>query len=373
MAWLLAIVFFFSSQPYFLWKYGEATNAIIILGCIVCCFVSKVNNKKRLWSILLFGIFYFYATIHQFFDVNIYARMLTLFPVLVFLVNEEEWKHIYDKYSFIYIYTIIPSLIIYLLVFWLSVDVPYSIISPLNTEKSFNYYAYPFLVMPDTLESIRFHGLYDEAGVVGNISGVLLVVNRCNMKNWKNWGLLLSGIFSFSLFFYIIVTIYILIFSSVKVKFAVFSVVFILCTFLLVDENPFSKLVLARLEVGDDGTWSGNNRTLESFDSFWSKFLNSSRFLYGYGRLYADFKADPGGQSYKHLIVDFGIIMFLCYIISFVFYYCSYKLSRKCLMLLLIILCSILFQRPFIFNLIYIFLLVSPAPVLKAQELKNCK
>ena len=132
-------------------------------------------------------------------------------------------------------------------------------------------------------------------------------------------------------------------------------------TYLAADENVFSRLILARLEMGDDGELVGDNRTHESFDVFYNKFLDSDKVWFGYGYRYCNLVADTGGQSYKHLIVDHGIIMSIIYVMAFFYYYLSYKIKKKHLLFLLMVLFSILFQRPFITYIVYLFLMISPA------------
>lgn len=79
----------------------------------------------------------------------------------------------------------------------------YSIISPLNTIKSYEYIQYPFLVVSQVSDFVyfRFCAYYDEPGVVGSIASLLLIGNRFNLRLWENWPILIAGLFSFSLFF----------------------------------------------------------------------------------------------------------------------------------------------------------------------------
>lgn len=298
-----------------------------------------------------------------------FGVIATLLPLIILFIDEKEWNSIYKYFFWIYSVTLIPSLIVYFGVCWMGINLPYSVLIPFNDLKDYNYLAYPFLVvsdMPLELQNIRFHAYYDEPGVVGTISGVLLVINRFNLKDWKNWLLLISGVFSFSLFFYILSFGYLFIFGSSKAKLLLTILVIVIMAFLVVDDGPFSSLILSRLEFDNNGEWAGDNRTTDRFGIFWEKFINSHDVWFGYGKGYAEI-IDSEGASYKHLIVDHGIIMFLLYILAYIYYYFSFDLPLKSKILLLVILFAMLFQRPFIFSVLYVFLLTTSASVMQSR------
>ena len=213
--------------------------------------------------------------------------------------------------------------------------------------------------------SLRFCGYFDEPGVIGTISGVLLAVNRCNLKDWKSWPLLISGIFSFSLFFYVFIAMYVILFAPIKYKILSGIAVAVAMAYLVTGDSVVSDLILSRLEIGDDGTIVGDNRTRWFFDSFYENFLHSDKLWFGYGKGYASTEADPGGASYKHLIVDFGIVMSVLYLLAFTLFYMSFRLKFKDFLFVMMIFFAVMFQRPIIFSYVYLFLLIIPPIILK--------
>ena len=82
---------------------------------------------------------------------------------------------------------------VWLLLFF-GIPVPGKIIAPLNAVKTYNYIAYPFLVIPNYLgagldvyfQSLRFCGPFDEPGVVGTIAGLMLYIDNFNLKDKRN-------------------------------------------------------------------------------------------------------------------------------------------------------------------------------------------
>ena len=369
LVWSFVLFIFASIPPFFFWNISAYIYAITSFGFLFFGLWEKPQNQFRKIALFLFFIFYLYSSLTVYEDLNFIGKLwneYTLFiAIAIFFISDENWKVIYNRFLIIYTISLIPSLLVYFGAIWGGIDIPHTYLPPLNELKDYGYQAYPFMVISDGFDMYRFNGYYDEPGVIGNVSGVLLIVNRCNMRDWKNWILLISGLFSFSLYFYGIVSLYILFFGPKKVKIAIISLLFVAMTYLTTSDNVFSNLILARLEMGDNGELVGDNRTHESFDLFYNKFLGSDKSWFGYGFLYSSKVVDTGGQSYKHLIVDHGIIMTIIYIMAFLFYYMSYNIKKTHLFFLLMILFSILFQRPFISKLLYLFLMISPAAMVR--------
>lgn len=363
LIWVYSCVFFIilSTHPFYFWNLN---NSFLILGFLVFGLWERPPKSIRILSLALFFLFYLCAGFNQYVENTLIRRIVLFFtlflPFSLFFVGERFWKEIFNRYLFLYTISLIPSLIVYFYVYWLGLDLPHTTIDPLNSLKEESYLQYPFLVMLDKFAYMRFCGYYDEPGVIGTISGSLLFVNQYNMKDWKNWPLLISGIFSFSLFFYALILIYVLFFGSVKLKVLISLLAVSIVFFLTIDDSVFSELILSRLEY-DDGAISGNNR--ESLD-LW-KYVGSLNYYIGYGFGYSDLVADVGGASYKHLILDFGVIMFVVYLLAMILYYFSFHLPLKYTLLLIVLFVCILYQRPGITSQFCLFLMIAPASILK--------
>lgn len=367
------LILFFASATFYTWKYN--VNMIVAIGFFLYGLWEKPSKLSRGWAISLFSVFYLYAAFNQYGNVNLFGEIMTLLPLTLFFISDDNWARIYEKYVFVYCLALIPSLLLYFIVIWGDVNLPFKVISPLNETKDYNYIAYPFLVVVDNLQRMRFCGYFDEPGVIGTFSGVFLLTSKMNLKDWKLWVLLISGIFAFSLYFYVLIFLYVTIFGSMKTKLVTGVLVFVAITYLIVGDSPFNELILDRMTYDSSDGFSGDNRTDYRFDAFYEQFWYTEMLWFGYGRDYCLLVADTGGASYKHLIVDFGIIMYLFFIIGFFLFYSSYKLSKKDNLLMLLIFVSIIFQRPFIFHMPYLFLLIAPAAYLASKKGDNvlCK
>ena len=354
---LFLIGLILSSELYFFWRFEIGKYGQLLCGISALILSGIKIEKKDFIHCFLFFVFYLYASLYVL-DLNLLGRLFTLLPFCVFFLKKREVMRVYALYHIFFVYTISISLVIYFAVVWIGVDFPYSVIEPLNKLKTYNYLAYPFCVIPDEsyFSHFRFCGCYDEPGVVGTIAGVMLITNRWNMRNWKNIVLLISGIFSFSLYFYMLQFLYFLFYARLRYKIVAFFLLIGLFLYLQNDELV-NKFLLARLDFSG-GDFSGDNRTTASFDSWYRNFLFTTDFWIGCGRGMAEI-VDSGGASYKHLIVDHGFIMFAIYMFSFLYLiWRNHSVSKKFL-IISIVLFSLIYQRPFIFSYLYLFLLFS--------------
>ena len=352
-----------SSELYFFWGLKVGNCGQLLCGISVLILSGMKVEEKSFTSSFLFLVFYLYASLYVL-DLNLLGRLFSFLPFFVFFLKKRDVQIVYTLYRDFFVYTITISLVVYFLVVWIEYDLPHSIIEPLNNLKSYNYLAYPFCVIPDEnyFSYFRFCGCYDEPGVVGTIAGVMLITNRWNMRDWKNVVLLLSGVFSFSLYFYLLQFLYFLLYAKVQYKILVLLLLTDLFLYLQNDELV-NKFILTRLDFSG-GEFSGDNRTTASFDSWYKNFLFTANFWIGCGKGMAEI-VDSGGASYKHLIVDHGFIMFNIYMFSFLYLIWRSHSMSKNFLIMSIVLFSLIYQRPFIFSYLYLFLLISPIYVLK--------
>lgn len=100
--------------------------------------------------------------------------------------------------------TLAFSIIQFILVQILGISMPAKSIQPLNKAKQASYLAYTFYVTTNQWGADilpRFFGYYDEPGVVGTLSGLILMTRKFNLKKLINIPIFIGGLLSFSLFF----------------------------------------------------------------------------------------------------------------------------------------------------------------------------
>lgn len=241
------------------------------------------------------------------------------------------------------------------LLFLFGYDLNYTTIEPLNAIKEGWYRVYPFMILYEKFNGypmIRFHGYYDEPGLVGTISAILLVSDKLNLKNKYNIPILVSGILSLSLFFYVIIILYMLLFSSNRYRLCIAFILLLIVSLygFLETEYPF----LNRF-VFENGKLSGDTRTSDSFETWYNNFVYSTDFWVGLGGNSAQ-SINRGGASYKDIIVNYGFIFFVFYLFAFLLYILSKSRKKTNNILCIFILICTLYQRPSISDFFYLFL-----------------
>lgn len=375
--WTFAICLVLSIPPYFLWELPSPYFAVVCL--LIAAKHAKLSDRAAndvLFMFLLTGIYFIYAFINgTSFRGTVYVCLL---PIL-FFTDRKFLLDAFEKFVYVFSITLAISAIQFILVQILGISMPYRNIQPLNKMKESDYLAYAFYVITDQYESDilpRFCSLYDEPGVVGTLSGIILMTRKFNLKKLINIPIFIGGLLSFSLFFYVMAIAYTLLFIiSTKVKYMILTI--IVCGALYgiyyefyKDNELINKYILSRMEYEDGGGFSGNNRTHGGLDAWYKTYFeNSDDYYFGLGggasQIY-----NPGGASYKDIIVNCGILFFSAYMGIFTLWgFYRLKFSKE-FILYLIILYGTIFQRPFIDAFVYLFLLFVPVIYL-ANDRKN--
>lgn len=357
--YIYVFILIWSSQPFYVWK-GSVYVSIVGLFIAPLLWPKKIDKSLLLCGSLLF-LCYVYFSFYRSPEApprNILGYMVGLFYPTIFFIKKEYLKKIFDKYFLFFSISTIPSLVVYFLVVWGDLSLPYNIIDPLNSIKDYNYLQYPFLVIPDRLFALRFCGYYDEPGVIGSIAGILLIINEWNLKDWKNWPILVAGIFSFSLFFYLLSIIYYTLFSPSRWGKLFFYLFIVSASIALYENDDMNRMIFSRIEI-EDGKMSGDNRTTASFDVWYNDYLHSDMLFVGYGAGKSSI-INSGGASYKDLLVDYGVVVCFIFYLTVIALYCLRFGKSKQTIICLFCFLAMMYQRPFIFNPFYLFLIMAP-------------
>lgn len=367
-SFLFALMVFFLIPPFFLW------NKISPIVFVAICAILTLKNfqVERSKIFLFFSLIFFYLFVAYKDNTN-FNGILSLFGICSLVLSSDSFiKEVFKKYVWIYSITLIPSIITFFLVNIGGLRLPFSYIEALNLLKSYNYIHYPFFVQPNEMVEMalpRFHAYYDEPGVVGTISGIILLVNRFNLKEKINIPIFIAGVLSFSFAFYIIMVIYVLLF--LKMKYKILIILLIAGLFPILSSNDIlNTYILSRFQI-ENGQLIGDNRVVgRGFEYFYNNYLHSENVYFGLGNR-ANLKVNFGGASYKDLIINYGVIPFIFFVLIFMsFAYSKFKWKKEFL-ISLIIMTAVLYQRPFITNYFYVFLIYVPISVMIAENSKR--
>lgn len=365
-ATITAFAIFLSFSPFFTWQFPISIGGIAVLIILV----SNVRNLRfctNIWFIL-FSLLYVILAIRG--NYSFVGIILLLLLCTIFYIDERQLQRIYTSFLFLFSILCSISFLFYLCAVIIELPIPSNQIEPLyetKTEVGISYYSYPFLVVSDSaikLLRYRFCAYFDEPGVIGTIAGSCLLINRYDFKKWYNIGLFIFGLFSLSLFFFFITFVFFLFFANKKVKFVLLLFFGILLIFLW-DNEIVSSMLLDRLSF-EEGIGSMNNREHIS-DYWWNNYVHSDSFLWGLGGG-TSIIVNEGGSSYKNIIIDYGVIFFILYVVIYFFMAKSKIANFKQILRCFLVFASVLFQRPYIDACGYVFLMFIPIIIIANQS-----
>ena len=119
--------------------------------------------------------------------------------------------------------------------------------------------------------------------------------------------------------------------------------------------------------IFENGRLSGDTSTNSSYDTWYNSFLASKDVFIGFGGTIESEK-NYGGSSYKDLIVTYGIIHFVLYVVSFLWLYLSVIGKNKRFLICSLMFLCVIYQRPSISYFFYIYLFVGTACVIKLYK-----
>lgn len=171
--------------------------------------------------------------------------------------------------------------------------------------------------VPDLNSFTRFQSLANEPGFVGTLNALLLF--NINNKNYKKeyWILVLTGVFTLSLAFYILFFVYIISIIKSKKNILIVILTISILSFLVImnSDRPEIQYVKYRFELGEDA----DNRTTEQFKLVYEQFQESNDRWLGNGleSLQKINIVDGGNDGIYRLTYEIGYIGIILLIISY--------------------------------------------------------
>lgn len=366
ISFVTAFLLLLDMMPYFWWwtqSYPYIGYGLRLMVCFLFYtkFIGVNRNNGGLILLFLFACFLFA------FKSYIITLVLTVPLLFIPYASNSFIKEVFK--SFVTIYCIIVGLaLIAWVLLLLGIINPIRMIAPLN-ETEFDYYnVYPLFLVThsffDIQSAFRFHGPFDEPGMIGTFSALFLFSNSFDFKNWKTYVLLFSGIASFSLFFYLVlfVGLSLYLFSKRKIV-GVFSGAFIM--FLIIgalylgtkDNEIFERLIWERIEWdSNEGRLSGSNRTTFDAEKFYESKRGTTEYWFGLNDYEPYRKMAQGSNSYQNIVMHYGMVFLIFYVLFFVLYAKKESKTKGSLLLFIFIFISCVYQRPQVLTCAYIFL-----------------
>jgi hypothetical protein len=353
---LIAVIIFMQNSPWILWDYYYYVLVLSVLVLNVMLVKRFLIIKKAMVNYIpfFFILIVFFVLIPLFYEFRISSFITILVFINLFFITDSEKINAADIFTKVLSIIVLVSLAMWL--FHNNVSqlpsigqLGYSEVKGDGGSTILNNYI--FFIEVQSADINRFYSVFDEPGVLGTLSAFLLCINKYDFRKGHNIILLLGGIFTFSLAFFIMTLLgYFLynlknIYQLIK-SILVLLILFVVGYFFLRDDPTFQVLIIGRLfDLDGSGV---SSRTSDALNIFYDKFVGSFDFIFGMGTDF--FTKNPSllsGQGYKIFLIEYGLFGLL---LVFIIYLSQIKkLSKANLVLLLLFFISFL-QRPFLFT-----------------------
>lgn len=193
---------------------------------------------------------------------------------------------------------------------------------------------------------VRFYSVFDEPGVLGTLGAFVLVANRFNFKDKRIIIIFIGCIFTFSLAFYLLVSIGLIFLSKISFKNIFFGTLFILPVFYFLQDNEtFNTSVIGRVTNFEDN--GVESRTSDALNLYFDTYVTKIDFIFGKGVKFFSENRAMSGQGYKFFFIEYGLLGFVILLWIYISFINKYK--RQTFLVLFIFLLSF-FQRPSLFT-----------------------
>lgn len=390
---ICALAGILSMNPYFVWNTfsnGRFTYAVYIVYAFSIFAMLESTKSKRYMTarkfvgILLLMLVYGFAYLHSSEEIGIKTLiagfLLFLNLMLYILIDEKLQKEIFKTFVFLFVVSMIPGLIYYILELFgvsLSIGTLYSL-NQLNYANSVDYqsvgsigyYKHYLGAVMRVNNNTRFAGMYDEAGLIGTVSALCLAARKFELKrNTINKWLLIFLILSFSLAGYLLAILYFFIKrirrKQWKLCFGIIALVVGFFIFMNIKTDISAINTLQnRFQITEAGMSIINNRETSEYLSGYSEFLNSplSTKIFGFGRGASVLNVYMNGSStYKNIIYNYGYLGFGLMVFTILYLYKKFSLRKIGnhwdSVILLVLFCVSMYQRPSVFYPYYFIVL----------------
>lgn len=372
---------------YYIWStYHNGIGKLVFAGLslIVCGWLfyylavyQKFKASNLIWG---FTITYFslmsYRQIRAFCFNNDYLQFCNgiisqLNVALFMLLSKRDKALFFNSLITLMFILLVPGVFVWFLLF-VGIDIPHGYLSPEHIGKRsagilYNIYWGSILEINTYFaQNIdRFCGPYDEPGAIGTYLALILsAVPYRISKNVKTFILFIGGIISFSTAYFVILflkyasNIFRYGLHKIIPSIVIFSVLVYTVLTVKVEFYPFVRLQNAFQY--QNGRFVGDNRTTSSFESAYQEiFSNPIDLLFGKGVGATNSNIGlQGGSSYKIIIYDEGIILFIIYILwlflvsAIIYKSCYLPLKYNICVFTFLFILSI-YQRPDVFTPLY--------------------
>ena len=378
---LIGIDAFFTMSPYLLWetysgyRIFDTLKLLVEVAALLLVLLSNQGiiraSRRNIWLAGSFLVVAVYYTLNAYpgtlsIGVGVISKYIV---ILLFLIRDSESKQrIFQIFLKIFALSVIPGIICCIALF-IGINLPATFLQSIQEIKNTGnvHYRHIFgcVFREFTYYVPRFRqlcGMFDEPGMVGTVSALLLCGAGFDFKKNKFlYVILIAGILSMSFAFFLMLIIYYalsLAFTNrIKKRHVIIALGVAGILFAFRDNELLQKYLFNKISVDK---LLDNNRTSDEFDLMFSEYLKegflTGKILLGYGNNNPIYHT-VDVASYKVLIYNFGIVGFVLIVGWFAGWAVQFSKRIKPALILSCVFLLSIYQRPWIIYLYFIVIL----------------
>lgn len=330
-------------------------TVLVLLSLMVAWGTQVLFFKKHqlTWIVLIPIVYWLVTRLNAHTAVSSGVIALAQFVGFLFLEKDKRRKvFIYYK-KFLAVMALLGA-VTYIL-HYLHVSLPHQVVDYYNSIPGAKYINYYTCFIYNKEIPLRLCGWFNEPGYFGTVVALALCADHIDLKKVENWFLLIGGALSFSVAFFAILAIYVVLKNCKKPWFLGLLAVAAVFYFLILPHIEFGIRWLDKLVarfVFKNGSLGGDNRSNAQVDAILMQVLGSKNWLLGNGGGYSSTVFERA-LTFKIFLIDYGVLGFVLLFGSHLAaaIYCAKK-NWKAICLYICFFLSV-YQRPNIFVLLY--------------------
>lgn len=317
---------------------------------ILFCYKKRTTELSNM-VILILPVFYWaLSSFHTYGSTGGGDELALITCALFILLPDDMKRRIFTLFYRLFLVTAVISIFVWIC-FFLKINIGFQQVAYYSQRENagFTYYYYRWFIFAifNELTFYRLCGVFNEPGALGTLCALLFICTHKKSTFLEKVILLVTGVLTFSLAFFILVFMYVAIKVCLKNPRNIIFVGVFIMLFLSIPNIDFHNELLnrtaARFKITDTGL-AGNNRTTAAFDYEFKEFIKSSDVWIGRGNGYNVGDRNASWKSYY--LMPYGIIgtvgMFGLWLVA-ALYRCNR--SKEELIYILLFFAS-LYQRP---------------------------
>ena len=320
-----------------------------------------LKRKAKIDILIVVIIYWLFTHLFTYTEQNL-AIINTVFLLSLALLTDDDLVLIFSMYKKFMVVICAIGIICYLTyAINFPIQLPHSQVSYYSLRESHYYIDYFFCYLLKMGSLLRLCGLFNEPGYLGTFLALILCADGFDIKKKENIILLLAGILTFSLAFYVILIICVALRYTRSLKSFIITILLLIILILVIPEiakmNDTMNYLMLRINFD-----SLTSRTSKVFDVLYDEWRTSDKVFFGYGYGYCSSKIlidTEGTASYKKALVEFGIVGFVLYYLNLIIP--AVKRAKGYTLSIVFVICFFIstYQRPYMYKLDYMILLFS--------------